>query len=84
MSVWDDVLKHIREQMPEEDFRRWFSSTAYVGDSGDRITVWVASEGIRRHITAHFESEMDQALRAIARSGTQLRFIVGGADDDEE
>ena len=70
--------------MPEEDFRRWFGATAYASDSHDQITVWVPSEAIRRHITNMYGDDVRQALNAIGRRDTHVRFVVGGTDDDED
>jgi chromosomal replication initiation ATPase DnaA len=84
MTVWDQALQQIRRTMPEEDFRRWFGSTAYASDSGDQITVWVPTETIRRHMVNHFDDDIRRALTAIGREYTHVRFVVGGTDEDED
>jgi chromosomal replication initiation ATPase DnaA len=83
-TVWDDVLAHLRADVDAEDFRRWFGSTAYASDSGDQITVWVASEAIRRHLTSHYEQEIAAALRGVGRHDTHVRFLVAGFGDEDE
>jgi hypothetical protein len=84
MTAWDQVLELLRQSMPEEDFRRWFGATAYASDSHDQITVWVPSEAIRRHISNMHGDDVRQALRAIGRPDTFVRFVVGGTDEDED
>jgi chromosomal replication initiation ATPase DnaA len=83
-NPWELVLKRIRRQLDPEDFRRWFGGTHYAADSGDQITVWVPTEALRRHITLHFQSDLDQALREIGRPETDLRFVVTGVEEDED
>jgi chromosomal replication initiation ATPase DnaA len=83
-NTWDAVMERIREGLEEEDFRHWFGATAYASDSGDQISVWVPSEAIRRHLTNHYRAAIDQALAAVNRRGTHVRFIVAGMSDDEE
>ncbi len=83
-NPWDAVLAHVRAHLGEEDFRRWFSPTAYASDSGDQITVWVPTEAMRRHLSSHFEDRIDQALAALDRANTHIRFIVAGFDAEEE
>lgn len=83
-NPWKDISAHIRAAIGDEDFRRWFGPTAYASDSGDQITVWVPSESLRRHIQLHFRGLIDRALDAIGRTGTQVRFLVAGMDEDEE
>ena len=84
MTLWDQVLEIIRAEMPEEDFRRWFGTTAYASDSGDQITVWVGSEAIRRHLVAHYESRIDAAIAALGRVNAHVRMVVAGDDEGDE
>ena len=83
-TVWDDVLARLRADVDAEDFRRWFASSAYASDSGDQITVWVASEAIRRHLTNHYEKEITAALKGVGRHDTLVRFLVAGFGDEDE
>jgi len=71
-----------RRRLPE-CARRWFASTAYASDSGDQITVWVASEAIRRHLS-HYDREITAALGAVGRHDTHVRFLVAGFGDEDE
>ena len=83
-TVWDDVLERLRAALDAEDFRRWFGSTAYASDSGDQITVWVASEAIRRHLSSHYDTKITGALHAVGRPDTHVRFLVAGFGDEDE
>jgi chromosomal replication initiation ATPase DnaA len=83
-TVWDEVLERVRTALEAEEFRRWFGSTAYASDAVDQITVWVASEAIRRHLVLHYESEIQTALHAMGRQQTHVRFLVAGFDDEDE
>lgn len=84
MNAWDAICAHVRTQLDEEDYRRWFGATAYASDSGDQITVWVPTEAIRRHVTSHFHRHLDRALEALQRSDTNIRFVVSGVAEDED
>jgi chromosomal replication initiation ATPase DnaA len=84
VTIWDEILEHLRTKLPEEDFRHWFGATSYASDSGDQVTVWVPTESIRRHITREFQAELDRALAAIGRQGTNVRMVVGGMEEDED
>ena len=83
-NVWEEILESLGARIPEEDFRRWFGATAYASDSGDQLTVWVPTESIRRHIVAHYESDIDGALRGLGRADTHVRLVVSGMDDEED
>jgi chromosomal replication initiation ATPase DnaA len=84
MNTWEQILDKMRSTLPDEDFRRWFGATAYASDSGDQLTVWVPTEAVRRHITAHYESAIERELAASGRAHTHLRLVVSGMDDDDE
>lgn len=84
MTVWDQVLDKVRRRIPREDFHRWFGSTAYASDSGDQITVWVPTENIRRQMVNNYGDEVRRALTAIGRPYTDVRFVVGGTDEDDD
>ena len=83
-TVWDDVLSRMRVTVDAEDYRRWFASTAYASDSGDQVTVWVASEAIRRHLESHYEQEIVEALTTVGRHDTHVRFLVAGFGDEDD
>jgi chromosomal replication initiation ATPase DnaA len=87
LNVWQQLLAQLQVTVEPEDFRRWFGATAYAGDSGDQISIWVPSEAVRRHIELHFQDSLRRALAAVDREGTPLRFVVSGfgdEDDDED
>jgi chromosomal replication initiation ATPase DnaA len=83
VTIWDEVLEQLRAAMPAEDFRRWFGPTAYASDSGDQITVWVPSEGVRRHLDKQYRDTIDRAVAAVGRANTVVRLVVSGFEDDE-
>ena len=84
MTIWDDVLAVLRTTISEEDFRRWFSDSAYASDAGDQIVVWVSTEAIRRHVAHNYQDAIDRALRALGRPYAHVRFRVGGTDEDDD
>jgi chromosomal replication initiation ATPase DnaA len=84
VNVWQKILAHVQASLAPEDFRRWFTATAYGSDSGDQIMVWVPSEGIRRHIELHYQELLRQALAGLDRPEAGIRFIVAGFGDEDE
>ena len=84
VTIWDHVLEALRAGMPEEDYRRWFGATAYASDSGDQITVWVPSEGVRRHLDSHYQEAIARALVARGRPHCHVRLVVSGFEDDDD
>jgi chromosomal replication initiation ATPase DnaA len=83
-NIWDAVLVHLSARLGDENFRRWFGATSYASDSGDLVTAWVPTEAVRRHISLHFQDEIERALAAAGRANTRVRLVVTGEDDEEE
>lgn len=83
-NTWEQILEGLRTGIPDEDFRRWFGATSYASDSGDQLTVWVPTESIRRHISAHYENAIDRELAALGRAGTHVRLVVSGVEEEDE
>lgn len=46
--------------------------------------MWVPTESIRRHISAHFDNEIDHALTALGRTNTHVRLVVSGGDEEDD
>jgi chromosomal replication initiation ATPase DnaA len=84
LDAWQRVLALVRLEIDEEDFRRWFSSTSYAGDSGEQITVWIGAESLRRHIEVHFQEVIARALVSLDRRNTHIRFVVVGFGDEDD
>jgi chromosomal replication initiation ATPase DnaA len=84
LNPWQTILDQLRLEVDPEDYRRWFDGTAYASDSGDQITVWVLSESIRQHLATHHGEAIRRALRTVGREDTQVRFVVGGYDEDDD
>ena len=84
LNAWQRILAQLRLEIDEEDFRRWFSSTNYAGDSGEQITVWIGAESLRRHIEVHFQDKIERALIALGRRNTSIRFVVVGFGEDDD
>ncbi len=84
LNPWQRVLAQLRLEIDEEDFRRWFSTTSYAGDSGEQITVWIGAESLRRHIEVHFRDTIERALVALDRRNTSIRFVVVGFGEEDD
>ena len=83
MTVWDEIVAVLQRNIPGEDYRRWFTETAYASDSGDQVTVWVPTESVRRHLSGRYGDEINRALDEVGRGGTLVRFVVTGVDEDD-
>ena len=84
INFWDQLMERLTEVLPAEEFRRWFSTCSYASDSGDQVTVWVASEPVRRHIMTHYLDRIEREKSELGRPETHIRFIVAGYGEDDD
>ncbi len=84
LNAWQDILAELQAAVDPEDFQRWFATTAYASDSDNQITVWVASEAIKRHVETHYRDALNRALASLDRRGTAIRFVVAGFGDEDD
>jgi len=83
-NIWTEILSRLRAELDGEEYRRWFSNSSYASDSGDHITVWVATAADVRHINQHYPDKLQRALTALGRGDTTVRFLSTGYAEDEE
>ena len=75
-NVWTDLLARVETKVNRHSFNTWFSSTVFVEDSGDRLTVRVPSELCRNWLTKHYADVIAEAAAEIQRSGVKVVFVI--------
>lgn len=83
-NIWIQVLERLKSDLDPEEYRRWFSGSSYASDSGDVISVWVASTADGRQISQNFMDHIVRALAALGRRDVHVRFLATGYSDDED
>ncbi len=83
-NVWELVLQRLRLQTDPEEFRRWLAPTSYASDSGDQVTVWVATDTDRRHLQTHYQDAIERVLAGFGRRDARVRFVVAGVGDEDD
>jgi len=83
-NIWTEILSRLKAELHDEEYRRWFANSSYASDSGDQITVWVATVVDGRHILQHYSDKLHRALTALGRPDTTVRFLATGYEEDDE
>jgi len=83
-NIWTEILTRLRDDLDDEEYRRWFSNSVYASDSGDQITVWVPSAGDARQILQNYSDKLSRALAGLGRRDTVVRFLATGYTGDDE
>ena len=75
-NVWTELLARIETKVNRHSFNSWFSPTAFVDDTGDRITVRVPSELCRNWLTKHYTAVITEATAEVQRNGVKIAFVI--------
>jgi chromosomal replication initiator protein len=78
-SIWDQILSRVETKVNRHSFYTWFKPTAFVGDTGDSITVSVPSLLFKDWLTKHYSVVLSEALAEVRRPAAEFVFIAEGA-----
>lgn len=76
-NAWTELLARIETKVNRHSFNTWFSQTAFVEDTGDRVTVRVPSELNRNWLTTHYAEVIAEAMTEVRRNGVSVQFVIG-------
>ena len=77
-NVWTELLGRIETKVNRYNFNTWFGPTAFVEDTGERVTVRVPNELYRNWLTQHYSSVIREATAEVHRGGVEVAFVIGG------
>ena len=80
-NVWTELLGRIETKVNRHNFNTWFGPTAFVEDTGERVTVRVPNELYRNWLTQHYSGVIREATAEVHRSGVDVAFVVAGGAD---
>ena len=75
-NAWAELLARIETKVPRHSFNTWFSQTAFVEDTGDRVTVRVPNELCRNWLTTHYTEVITEAMTEVRRNGVSVQFVI--------
>lgn len=61
---WEHCLNHLRENLPEQAFRTWFTSLRFCRWEGNELTLWAPNNFVVDYIEEHHADLLREALQA--------------------
>jgi chromosomal replication initiator protein len=83
-GIWDDVIAHVRDEVPEVEFRTWFGSVALLGIEDGAFVLGVPTTFARDWIRAHYSAVIEASLRQLGVVEPRLAFQVLPAKAPEQ
>jgi len=75
-SFWKQVMKDLRDDLPEQEFATWLKAVEYSASGDSQITVSVPSSFIKDQIAQRYQARMDEMLTDLAGHEMTVKFSV--------
>ena len=75
MSIWDQVLSRIEDQVGKHSFSTWFKPTSLLIDGGNSLSIRVPNLLFVEWLPKHYSVVLAEALREVGRADVKLVFV---------
>lgn len=79
LTVWDQVLSRIEDQVGKHSFSTWFKPTSLLADGGQSLSIRVPNLLFVEWLPKHYSVVMAEALRDVGRPDVKLVFVPDGS-----
>ncbi len=84
-GIWDDVISRVRDEIPEVEFRTWFSNVTLLGIEDGAFVIGVPTTFARDWVRSHYSSVIEGALQQLGVAEPRLGFqIVQGKAPEQQ
>jgi chromosomal replication initiator protein len=78
LTVWDQVLSRIEDQVGKHSFSTWFKPTSLLTDGGQSLSIRVPNLLFVEWLPKHYSVVLAEALREVGRPEVKLVFVPDG------
>ena len=75
MSIWDQVLSRIEDQVGKHSFSTWFKPTSLLTDGGSSLSIRVPNLLFVEWLPKHYSVVLAEALADVGRADVKLVFV---------
>ncbi len=80
LTVWDQVLSRIEDQVGKHSFSTWFKPTSLLTDGGQSLSIRVPNLLFVEWLPKHYSVVLAEALRDVGRPDVRLVFVPEGQE----
>jgi chromosomal replication initiator protein len=80
VTVWDQVLSRIEDQVGKHSFSTWFKPTVLLADVGQSLSIRVPNPLFVEWLPKHYSVVLAEALRDVGRPDVKLVFVPDGVE----
>src|ERR1044072_7823344 len=82
LTVWDQVLSRIEDQVGKHSFSTWFKPTTLLSDAGQSLSIRVPNPLFVEWLPKHYSVVLSEALRDVGRPDVRLVFVPEGTESE--
>lgn len=75
-SVWGEALKHLRDRIPEREFRTWVEPAQWLDDRDGEVRLLVPNPTFAAHLEGRYERLLLDALQSAGSRAAAIRCFV--------
>ena len=75
-SFWKQVMKDLREDLPEQEFATWLKAVEYSASGESQVTVSVPSSFVKDQVSQRYQARMEEKLGELAGHDMTVKFSV--------
>ncbi len=75
LTIWDQVLSRIEDQVGKHSFSTWFKPTSLLADGGQSLSIRVPNLLFVEWLPKHYSVVLAEALRDVGRPDVRLTFV---------
>ncbi len=79
LTIWDQVLSRIEDQVGKHSFSTWFKPTTLLADGGQSLSIRVPNLLFVEWLPKHYSVVLAEALRDVGRPDVKLVFVPDDA-----
>jgi chromosomal replication initiator protein len=83
LTIWDQVLTRIEDQVGKHSFSTWFKPTSLLADGGQNLSIRVPNLLFVEWLPKHYSVVLAEALRDVGRPDVKLTFVPDPAGSRE-
>ena len=84
VTVWDQVLSRIEDQVGKHSFSTWFKPTVLLADGGQSLSIGVPNPLFVEWLPKHYSVVLAEALRDVGRPDVKLVFVPDDSEPVED
>ena len=83
-SLWNETLRHIKEEISEQEFLMWFNNLGYQNSEEKLIFLSVPSSFYRDQLSQRYQSHIEAKLYELQGTPIKIQYLIKRKTDPDK